>query len=283
MRPGFFSFLKTAAVEAQPQHNDFLDEHFSINPRWKDFKKKLRYPSFVEAVKQDTRANEKLKRYSEANAKHVQAKGVPTYKERSDSGRGSYTVKYHPDVDRYSCNCGDWVHARSHQEDGTKGDCKHIKRVKAQVEKTASLLPEGYVLSRRIDPGKDGKLDHNVIDLHYQNKNVGYLTHHPGTDGDYQWLKGMYIDPSHRGKGLSHVLLDELVKDNPNKELRLRARPFKDEATSVDALKKLYQNHGFQQYDDENRMLRKIAFVTAIKDMLQELRSASPSMSDRSH
>lgn len=139
MRIGLLTFLtemqKLSGVRAQPQHDEFLDSHFSLSPQWKTFKKKLRSPSFVSAVKQDLRSDDKLKRYSEANAKHVQAKGVPSFSVPSMSGsRKSYSVKYHTDIDRYSCNCGDWVHARSHQTNETSQDCKHIKHVKAQMQ-----------------------------------------------------------------------------------------------------------------------------------------------------
>lgn len=53
----------------------------------------------------------------------------------SQSGsRKDYLVKYHADIDRFSCNCGDWVHARSHQTSKAKRDCKHIRHVKAQLQ-----------------------------------------------------------------------------------------------------------------------------------------------------
>lgn len=141
MKPGLLSFLtKVSAVKAQPQHQEFLDEHFSVSPAWKDFKKKLRSKSFVEAVKQDTRSDEKLKRYSEANGKHLRARGVPTFPVPSQSGPGSYNVKYHPDDGRYSCNCGDWVHARSHKTHRKQQDCKHIWLVKNELKLSGTSI-----------------------------------------------------------------------------------------------------------------------------------------------
>lgn len=131
MNPGLFSFLqKIAANVAHPQHDEFLDHHFSIYPQWDKFKSKLRSPSFVEAVRQDTRADDKLKRYSEANGKHVQARGVPSFQIPSESSGKKYTVKYHADDGRFSCNCGDWVYKRSHQQRKPNKDCKHIAKVK---------------------------------------------------------------------------------------------------------------------------------------------------------
>jgi hypothetical protein len=102
MRPGLLNFLeKVSAAHSQPQHEEFLDEHFSVTPQWKAFRKKLKAKSFVEAVKQDTRSDEKLKRYSEANGKHLRAHGVPTFPVPSQSSGKSYTVKYHPDDGRF--------------------------------------------------------------------------------------------------------------------------------------------------------------------------------------
>lgn len=131
--------VKIAAMQSQPQHQEFLDEHFSINPAWKDFKKKLRSKSFVEAVKQDTRSDEKLKRYSEANGEHIRARGVPTFKVPSDSSNKNYTVKFHPGSERFSCNCGDWVHARSHQVGKKQQDCKHVTMLKTQLKMSGEL------------------------------------------------------------------------------------------------------------------------------------------------
>lgn len=145
MKPGLFSFLeKISAPLAHPQHQEFLDEHFSIAPQWGTFKKKLKSKTFVEAVKQDTRADDKLKRYSEANGKHLQARGVPTFTIPSMSSTGKYTVKYHPDIDRFTCNCGDWVYKRSHQQRKPNKDCKHITLIKTQL-KTSGRSEEDLV------------------------------------------------------------------------------------------------------------------------------------------
>lgn len=130
MKPGLLSILtKLAAPLSQPQHEEFLDEHFSLSPQWKTFKKKLKSKGFVSAVEQDTRADDKLKRFSEANGRHLQARGVPKFVVPSHTTSKRYTVKYHPDVGRFSCNCGDWVHARSHQTSKSAQDCKHVRQV----------------------------------------------------------------------------------------------------------------------------------------------------------
>lgn len=139
MRPGLLSLLtKLSAVQIRPQDSEFLDEHFGVNPAWKDFRKKLKTKAFVEAVKQDTRSDEKLKRYSEANGKHLRARGVPTFPVPSQSSNKTYTVKYHPDDGRFSCSCGDWIHARSHQTSKSKQDCKHVWLVKNELKQSGT-------------------------------------------------------------------------------------------------------------------------------------------------
>ena len=137
---------KLAGLAPSAQHQEFLDNHFTdtSTSKWRAFKNKLVSPRFVDAVKQDDRTDSKLKRYSENNARHMQAKGVPSYRVPSQSSGKSYTVKYHPSIDRFSCNCGDWVHKRSTK--GKGGECKHVKMVKYELkaqgipkEKQASL------------------------------------------------------------------------------------------------------------------------------------------------
>jgi len=129
------SIHKEAGVKVQPKHQDFLDDHFGVAPEWKKFLSKLKSPAFVDAVKADTRADFKLKRYSEGNAKHLQAKGVPTFPVPSQSsGAKSYNVKYHADIDRFTCNCGDWVHKRSWRKGQTTRDCKHVWLVKNELK-----------------------------------------------------------------------------------------------------------------------------------------------------
>lgn len=165
--------------------------------------------------------------------------------------------------------CGDWIHKRSWRQGQKTRDCKHVWLVKNELKnkgitpqdliKQAAALSEEYVMSRRADK------DHNVIDIHHQGKNVGWLTSHPGSDGDYIWIKGMYVSPEHRSKGLAHALLRGVAEDHPKQELRLRARPFRDEGASVDNLKKLYEGHGFRQYDDENRMAMKTAATRLLR------------------
>lgn len=139
MTPGLFNILeKVSAVKIRPQDQEFLDEHFSLSPAWKDFRKKLKAKSFVEAVKEDPRSDSKLKRYSEANGMHLRDRKVPAFPVPSQSSNKTYNVKYHPQTGRFSCSCGDWVHARSHQTAKTKQDCKHIWLVKNELRQSGT-------------------------------------------------------------------------------------------------------------------------------------------------
>lgn len=144
--PKYYEKLRTihkeAGIKVQPKHQEFLDEHFGVSPAWKKFRAKLRSPSFVDAVKADTRSDKKLQRYSDGNGKHLQARGVPTFPVPSQSsGSKSYDVKYHSDIDRFTCNCGDWIHKRSWRQGQTTRDCKHIWLVKNEL-KNQGITPQ---------------------------------------------------------------------------------------------------------------------------------------------
>jgi len=130
-----------------PKHIKFLDQHFigTDRDRWRSFRAKLKDPGFVSAVKQDTRSDKKLKQFSEMVGRHDRH-DLPALTVHGASG--SYKVKYHSDIDRFSCDCGDWTYKQSVKKN-KKSDCKHIKMVKAQAEragepmrKLAELLQE---------------------------------------------------------------------------------------------------------------------------------------------
>lgn len=129
-------------------------------------------------------------------------------------------------------------------------DDDYIHITPDQAKHGSAAFPEGYETSTRADDEHPGG---TVVDVHHKEKNVAWLSYQP--KGDHTHIESMYVAPDHRGKGLAHSLLKETIAANPG-ELRLRARPFKDESTSTDALKKLYQRHGFVSSDNEGRMTR---------------------------
>lgn len=138
-------------------------------------------------------------------------------------------------------------------------DPKDIDLIR-DLTKQSSMVKQaggGYTLSEWTKKGDD-KSDRDVqrIDVHHKGKNVGFQTYHPGSDGDYVWVKSLYVDPKHRGKGVAKMLLDEVERKNKGKELRLRARPFRDKSVSADSLKEIYKKRGYVQYDEDNRMVK---------------------------
>jgi len=139
-----YLLTKTARLAPSVKHQELLDTHFTTEDKkkWRTFKRALRSKKFVDAVQQDERADDKLKRYAEMLNKHQKGKG-PSFSVSGQSG--VYTVKFHPDIDRFTCSCPDWSYTKSHKTD--KANCKHITAVKldlqrdgVMLEKTANLL-----------------------------------------------------------------------------------------------------------------------------------------------
>jgi len=116
------------ATPILPKHQEFLDEHFSIEPQWKRFQKKLKNKQFSEAVRQDTRSDPKLRRFAKMIGLRQQSKSRGV-KVPGDTGR-KYRIKFHPENGRFSCSCGDFTYVRSVKRKGPSGECKHIKRMK---------------------------------------------------------------------------------------------------------------------------------------------------------
>lgn len=119
---------QAAATPVLPKDQEFLDEHFSISPAWKQFHKNLKQPQFVSTVRQDSRADNKLKRFARMVGTREQSKAKPVAVV-GDSGK-KYKIKYHPEAGRFSCSCPDWTYKRSVRNKGAGGECKHIKRLR---------------------------------------------------------------------------------------------------------------------------------------------------------
>lgn len=149
MTKNLFHMLAKLAGEKlpEPHHQEFLDHHFSLKPKWDEFRKNLRSKSFVTAVQQDDRADTKLKRFAENIGRHKQSKGAPTFQVPSQSSAKSYTVKYHPEVERYSCNCGDWTYARSWRTGQRTRDCKHVRKVQLEL-KAQGKIPSAEIVKK---------------------------------------------------------------------------------------------------------------------------------------
>jgi hypothetical protein len=127
------------ATPIRPQDQEFLDEHFGVQPAWNQFHKNLKKPQFVEAVRQDTRSDTKLKRFAKMVGTREQSRSRPV-NVVGDSGK-KYKVKYHPEAGRFSCSCPDWTYKKS----VGRGECKHIRRLQQGIrsemmDKTANPL-----------------------------------------------------------------------------------------------------------------------------------------------
>lgn len=133
--PRYYEKLKKVEKTAAPlapseRHQEKLDSHFSSDDpkKWRLFRRNLRAKSFAEAVAQDERSDSKLKKFSKMISLHQTGKG-PTMKVQG-TGK-THTVKYHPELSRYTCSCGDWTFVKS-LKPVSQADCKHIAQVKSQ-------------------------------------------------------------------------------------------------------------------------------------------------------
>lgn len=194
------------AVKVEPQHQNFLDNHFGINPQWSDFHKKLKNHSFVNAVSADTRSDDRLKEFAKIIGMREQAKG-PSLKVPSDVS-GSYRVKYHSSVDRFSCTCPDWTYKKS----VGGGDCKHIDRIKSDKKeslmKVASVVSPTEVLfrvGRVVNREHKDRADTEKLKA----ENLAYDTAYPRTGFISQWVK--------------HAFAQELTKKMAQSAKRLLA------------------------------------------------------------
>lgn len=138
MTPALFSFLKLATVQEK------LDTHFSSvgdGKKWAQFRRQLKSKGFLKAVEKDDRSDEKLKQFSKMVHLHKTGKG-PTFPVKSDESSKTYVIKYHPDIQRFTCPCMDWT--IKHSIDGD--DCKHIRKFKSQ----ASMVKEAGLAIREL-------------------------------------------------------------------------------------------------------------------------------------
>lgn len=141
MKPGVFGLLDKLAAKAPSRAiQEHLDSHFSDSGtgKWKSFKKRLVNPAFVQAVRKDDRSDTKLKRWSNVLHKHLTAK-VESFQVPSQSSSKMYTVKYHPDLNRFTCSCGDFTYVQS-VKTGKKRDCKHIQLTKLELDSQGKKL-----------------------------------------------------------------------------------------------------------------------------------------------
>jgi hypothetical protein len=130
------SMTKAAArVIADQKVLDRVDKHLTPSEprRWQGFGKNLRSKAFVEAFRGDERATPTQKRSVMLRHKHLTSKDKGT---TVQGGTGTYRVKYHPDIDRYTCSCNDFTYKKS----GTpSGNCKHIEQARQPKQEQTTM------------------------------------------------------------------------------------------------------------------------------------------------
>jgi hypothetical protein len=189
-------------AKAIPQkYQEFLDEHFSISPMWGSFHKNLKDPDFISAVRKDERSDPKLKRF----AKMVGLRETSTSEGISalSDGVGTYKVRYHPEVGRFSCTCPDWTYKRSVKYRGAGSDCKHIQRMgnveKEKLMKTASTISGPLRIAKSIY--RDEKNYEQAKKMERQNEL--YKAYFPPREG---LLKQFIKSASARGRAARSLL-----------------------------------------------------------------------------
>ena len=137
---------------------------------------------------------------------------------------------------------------------------------------TKESLFRRYRLSKTVDDSEEDVMER--LDIHRAGKNVAYLSYRPvSTEGDGPWISGLYVSPEHRGKGLAARLMRQMERRNPGATIRLRARPYKDQAVSSSDLMKIYSAMGYESYDPETPSRMKKAVPPSL---FQSVRSRAP-------
>ena len=120
--------------------------------------------------------------------------------------------------------------------------------------------------SRSVD-ARPGERTLQRIDATIGGRPAGFITWHKGSDGDYIWIKAVYVDPLFRGQKLGKAMIERVATENKGKELRLRPRPFRDARVPEATLRAMYQGMGFRTFDQDGRMKKtaEIGFVAGME------------------
>jgi len=148
----FDELTKLAFVAKTPQMKAKVkaEEHFEAGTKdWKTFEKNLKGKNFQNVVVKDARADDKLKRYTQAMGDYLTSKKVFAKVPSQATGK-QYTVKEMSNG-RLGCNCKDWQFKHSH----AGGDCKHIDEV-AALRKTSGAI--GAVLNSALATNRVQKM-----------------------------------------------------------------------------------------------------------------------------
>lgn len=141
MKPA--TIAKAQAKLEQHFDSDALSTPAEKAKRWSTFRSAIKGTAFTDAVLADPRADEKLKAF--AAIMHTRATdAVPASRIRGKTG--TYTIKYHPGLQRISCTCPDWTY--KHSIGG--GDCKHVKEMIMRTKTASGALAAFRPVTRGI-------------------------------------------------------------------------------------------------------------------------------------
>jgi GNAT superfamily N-acetyltransferase len=103
---------------------------------------------------------------------------------------------------------------------------------------------EGYTYSDFPDAFGEYGPEHR-FDATHHGRNVGSVSVMELPEKDRRWIRGLYVSPRHRGRGVAKRLLANAVDKFGDKTLELHAGPYKDKPVDADALMKFYSTMDF--------------------------------------
>jgi GNAT superfamily N-acetyltransferase len=113
---------------------------------------------------------------------------------------------------------------------------------------------QDFIFSKYPDK-RDGGIRY---DIHFNEKNVAYALTLPSKQKDGSWLEALHVLPRFQKKGLATFLIEQVEKDNKEKVIRLRARPYKSRNMGIKALRNFYQKLGYKEYEKGNKFFKKL-------------------------
>lgn len=146
---GFFDGLKSwfsgffkptdPGTKEQKRALSRVDSHFKAKDKnWDRFVDNTRRKSFVKAISEDSRADDKLKRHVDSMNRLQTGKVLGTVQGTEGSrtakrdGAQSYKIIKLRGSDRLGCTCRDWRFKKSVALPGEQVDCKHIRQFRQQ-------------------------------------------------------------------------------------------------------------------------------------------------------
>jgi GNAT superfamily N-acetyltransferase len=106
----------------------------------------------------------------------------------------------------------------------------------------------GYDFSDGLDAFAQHGPEHR-FDVDKSGRNVGTVS--VMSNPDSYWLRGLYVSPRHRGKGLARKLVQQALDKFKDKAVCLSPAPFRDQAVTAEDLAKFYSKFGFKPHGEK--------------------------------